>query len=121
MDKDQIDGPDDPYEILASKALQLSEFWLVVKSFKSKTGLKLVTFSLDLLIEDIRKCLDDKYFKSLLNKEWLQDDLIASVIIGTSDDYMTDLNYLRKKCKITMLVKWHNRIKAEYIKALFQK
>lgn len=67
------------------------------------------------------KCLEEKHFKFLLSKEWLSNDKIINDILATSNDYMNDVNYLREESKTRFLVKWQNRIKAEYMKGLFQK
>ena len=67
------------------------------------------------------KCLDDQYFKILLSREWLTNDKIITTIIETSSDYMNDLVHLRPENQLTILIKWHNRIKAEYMKGFLQK
>lgn len=53
-------------------------------------------------------------------KTRLTADYIISDIIVTSNDYMTDIN-LKDESRIIFLVKWHDRIKAEYMKGIFQK
>lgn len=67
------------------------------------------------------KYLDEHYFKILLSKEWLSNDKIIATIIETSKDYMNDLMYLRPESQVNVLVKWHIRIKAEYMKGFLQK
>lgn len=76
---------------------------------------------MDIIIEDMVKCLDDQYFKVLLSKEWLTNDRIINTIIETSNDYMADLTHLRPESLLEILVKWHNRIKVEYMKGFLQK
>jgi hypothetical protein len=77
--------------------------------------------SLDIINEDMVKCLDENYFKVLLSREWLTNDKIIYTIIETSSDYMIDLTHLRPENLLEMLIKWHNRIKAEYMKGFLQK
>ena len=103
MDDDEIGGPNDQYEILGTKVTAIS-------------GL-----CLDSIIEDMTKCLEEHYFKILLSKEWLTNDKIIKTIILTSNDYMEDVMFLRPKSQILVLQKWHNRIKAEYMKGFLQK
>ena len=103
MDKDEVGGPNDSYEKLGSKI-----------SFVSG-------MCLDIIIEDMMKCLEELYFKTLLSREWLTNDKTINTIIETSNDYMTDLTQLRPESLIEILVKWHNRIKAEYMKGFLQK
>ena len=67
------------------------------------------------------KCLEEKHFKYLLSREWLSNDKIINDILETSNDYMNDALYLKEESRVTLLLKWHNRIKAEYMKGLFQK
>ena len=67
------------------------------------------------------QCLEEQYFKVLLSKEWLTNDKIIITIIETSKDYMNDLSYLKSQSQTTVLLKWHNRIKAEYMKGFLQK
>lgn len=67
------------------------------------------------------KCLDEHYFKELLSREWLTNDKIITTIIETSSDYMNDLIHLRPESQLNILIKWHNRIKAEYMKGFLQK
>ena len=76
---------------------------------------------MDIIIEDMVKCLDDQYFKVLLSREWLTNDRIINTIIETSNDYMADLTHLRPESLLEILVKWHNRIKVEYMKGFLQK
>jgi hypothetical protein len=76
---------------------------------------------MDIIIEDMIKCLDEQYFKILLSREWLTNDKIITTIIETSKDYMNDLVHLREENQIGILVKWHNRIKVEYMKGFLQK
>lgn len=102
IDKDEIGGPNDQYEILGSKIYKVSNLCQ------------------DSICQDMAKCLDDYYFKILLSKEWLTNDKILVTIIETSKDYMNDLMYLRPESQISVLVKWHNRIKAEYMKGFLQ-
>lgn len=102
IDKDEIGGPNDQYEILGSKITKVS------------------SLCQDYICEDMAKCLDEYYFKVLLSKEWLTNDKIVITIIETSKDYMNDLMYLRPESQINILVKWHNRIKAEYMKGFLQ-
>lgn len=102
IDKDEIGGPNDQYEILGSKIEKVSDSCL------------------DFIIEDMAKCLDEQYFKILLSKEWLTNDRIIITIIETSKDYMNDLMFLRPESQIVCLIKWHNRIKAEYMKGFLQ-
>lgn len=102
MDKDEISGPNDQYERLGHKIMQIADFCL------------------DYIVEDMCKCLEEKHFKNLLNREWLFNDKIINDILATSNDYMSDINYLKNENRNVFLVKWHNRIKAEYMKGLFQ-
>lgn len=102
IDLDEIGGPNDQYELLGSKIIQVS------------------ALCLEFIIEDMAKYLDENYFKILLSKEWLSNDKIIATIIETSKDYMNDLMYLRPESQVNVLVKWHNRIKAEYMKGFLQ-
>jgi hypothetical protein len=103
MDHDEIGGPNDQYEILGTKVVGISNLCL---SF---------------IVEDMTKCLEEHFFKVLLSKEWLTNDKIIVTIIETSKDYMDDVMYLRPESQILVLQKWHNRIKAEYMKGFLQK
>ena len=89
------------------------------------------------------KCLDEQYFKILLSKEWykysifgyvvnifycrfmirfrLTNDKVITTIIATSNDYMGDLENLKPEGQLHVLIKWHNRIKVEYMKGFMQK
>ena len=60
-----------------------------------------------------------KLFSFLIYR--LLNDKIINDILATSNDYMTDINYLKDESRSVFLVKWHNRIKAEFMKGLFQK
>lgn len=102
MEQDEIGGPNDQYEILGTKINKVSELCL------------------DFIIEDIAFCLNESFFKILLTKEWLTNDKVITTIIETSKDYMNDLMYLRPDSQIVVLVKWHNRIKSEYMKGFLQ-
>lgn len=102
MDDDEIGGPNDQYEILGANIFKVSELCL------------------ELIIEDMAKCLEEHYFRILISKEWLVNDKIIYTIIETSKDYMNDLMFLRPSSQIRVLVKWHNRIKAEYMKGFLQ-
>ena len=46
---------------------------------------------------------------------------IITTIIETSNDYMNDLGNLKPEGQLYVLVKWHNRIKVEYMKGFMQK
>jgi hypothetical protein len=102
MDKDEVGGPNDLYETMGVKISQVS------------------LMCLDIICEDMQKCLDDKYFMFLLSKEWLTDDSVINTILNTSSDYMSELAHLRPDSLVDILVKWHNRIKAEYMKGFLQ-
>ncbi|CAF0747598.1 unnamed protein product [Brachionus calyciflorus] len=102
MDKDEVGGPNDVYELLGAKTIAISDLCL------------------EYIIDDMTKCLDEKYFKILLTRDWVGDDSIVDTIINTSHDYMQDLRYLKPESQLTVLVKWHNRIKVEYMKGFFQ-
>ncbi|RNA29859.1 exocyst complex component 3 [Brachionus plicatilis] len=102
MDKDEIGGPNDKYELLGSKMTSLSELCL------------------DFIVEEIIKCLDEQYFRVLLSREWLTNNQIIDTILNTSTDFMQDLRYLRPMSQLKFLVKWHNRIKVEFMKGFFQ-
>ena len=78
-------------------------------------------YSLDYIIDDMNKCLDEGYFRQLLSREWLTNEKIITTIIETSSDYMNDFVHLRPDSQINILFKWHNRIKVEYMKGFFQK
>lgn len=80
-----------------------------------------IFFSLDTIIEDMTKCLDEQYFKILLSKEWLINDKIIVTIVETSSDYMRDMVHLKPEGQLFVLIKWHNRIKVEYMKGFMQK
>jgi len=103
MDDDEIGGPNDQYEVLGTMIFRVSDLCL------------------EFIVEDMAKCLDEHYFKILISKEWLVNDKIIYTIIETSKDYMNDLMYLRPDSQIRVLAKWHNRIKAEYMKGFLQK
>ena len=102
MDKDEVGGPNDNYEILGNKILNVSDLCL------------------EFIMEDMTKCLDEQYFKVLLSREWLVNDKIITTIIETSSDYMIDLTHLRPESQLETLIKWHNRIKVEYMKGFLQ-
>jgi len=102
MDKDEVGGPNDLYETMGVKISQVS------------------SMCLDIICEDMHLCLDVKYFMLLLSKEWLTDDSVINTIINTSNDYMADLIHLRPESLVEILDKWHNRIKAEYMKGFLQ-
>lgn len=102
MDRDEVGGPNDLYETMGVKISQVS------------------SMCLEIICEDMYKCLDEKYFMFLLSKEWLTDDSVIKTIISTSNDYMADLTHLRAESLIEILVRWQNRIKAEYMKGFLQ-
>ncbi len=102
MDRDEVGGPNDLYETMGVKISQVS------------------SMCLEIICEDMYKCLDEQYFMFLLSKEWLTDDSVIKTIISTSNDYMADLTHLRAESLIEILVRWHNRIKAEYMKGFLQ-
>ena len=51
----------------------------------------------------------------------LYNDEIANTIIATSSDYLGDLAHLRNELEFSALFKWYITLKAEYMKAFFQK
>jgi len=102
MDKDEIGGPNDVYESIGNKIIRVSDTCL------------------DTIIDDMTKCLDEQYFKILLSKEWLTNDKVITTIIATSNDYMGDLENLKPEGQLHVLIKWHNRIKVEYMKGFMQ-
>lgn len=51
----------------------------------------------------------------------LTNEKIITTIIETSSDYMNDLEHLKPEGRIFVLVRWHNRIKVEYMKGFLQK
>jgi hypothetical protein len=83
MDQDEIGGPNDQYEFLGSRALMVSDLWYVIKKKYLSILQRIVYFiflasrnclyicSLDFIIEDMTKCLDESYFRVLLSREWL--------------------------------------------------
>jgi hypothetical protein len=125
MDKDEVGGPNDLYEKLGVKISNVSAIWYKINTsldnFEANIFYRLLTSSMDIIIEDMIKCLDEQYFKVLLSKEWLTNDRIINTIIETSNDYMADLTHLRPESLLEILVKWHNRIKTEYMKGFLQK
>lgn len=102
MDRDEVGGPNDAYEALGVKIIRVSDVCL------------------DTIIEDMTKCLDEQYFKILLSKEWLINDKIIVTIVETSSDYMRDMVHLKPEGQLFVLIKWHNRIKVEYMKGFMQ-
>ena len=130
MDKDEVGGPNDQYEKLGVKIANVSAIWyahtfkIVFPILNEAFGYTFYFFwshSLDIIIEDMIKCLDEHYFKVLLSKEWLTNDKIINTIIETSSDYMIDLTHLRPESLLEILIGWHNRIKVEYMKGFLQK
>jgi hypothetical protein len=51
----------------------------------------------------------------------LTNDKVITTIIATSNDYMGDLENLKPEGQLHVLIKWHNRIKVEYMKGFMQK
>lgn len=49
------------------------------------------------------------------------DGTVINSILATSNDYMSDLVHLRPEGQVFVLIKWHNRIKVEYMKAFMTK
>ena len=54
-------------------------------------------------------------------REWLTNDKIITTITETSSDYMNDLVHLRPAFLLDVLVKWHNKIKVEYMKGFLMR
>jgi exocyst complex component 3 len=102
IDDDDIGTMNDQYHMLGNKIMKVGEHCL------------------DIIIEDMQMCLDEHYFKILLTREWLTNDNVSKTIIETSQDYMQELFHLRDEGVVTLLYRWHNRIKVEYMKGFLQ-
>lgn len=81
MDKDEIGGPNDIYESLGVKVMAVSDIWYL---FCSKLLFKffLLTFnsSLESILDEMTRCLDEQYFKILLSKEWYETTIYKNKI-----------------------------------------